>query len=445
MKNTVGVLGPPRARASTSKYYSLALLTLILAFNYVDRFALGVLLQDIKVDLHLSDTQLGLLTGIAFALFYAVMGIPIARWADRGNRVTIIAVTAALWSFAVASCAAAANFVQLMFMRMGVAVGEAGCYPPALSLISDYFERGERPRAVSRYMLGIPLALLIGYAGAGWLDEYFGWRSTFLILGIPGVVLATVAALTLKEPRRERTCPSEAVLAGNGSSQISEPSLKEVFCALWANRAFRNIFLCFSVWGFFGYGVMQWMPAFFLRSYGLATGVLGTWLAVVNGLGGLLGTWLGGELASRYAANNERLQLLAIAFVYVVLAVVGAAVYLVPTSHLAFAMLAVSAVAGAATNGPLFAATQTLVPPRMRAMSIALMYFFCNLVGMGLGPLAVGAMSDAMRPWLGQEALRYSLLAFSPGYLWCAWHLWRASHTLSQDVAVSRGQTPLSI
>lgn len=172
----------------------LGLLTVILAFNYVDRFALGVLLQDIKVDLVLSDTQLGLLTGIAFAVFYSVMGIPIARWADRGNRVTIISLTTGLWSVAVAICAAAANFTQLLFMRMGVAIGEAGCYPPALSLISDYFDRSERPRAVAYYMLGPPLALVMGYFSAGWLNEYYGWRTTFLLLGVPGVVLAVLAA-----------------------------------------------------------------------------------------------------------------------------------------------------------------------------------------------------------------------------------------------------------
>jgi predicted MFS family arabinose efflux permease len=412
------------------KNYLLAVLTAVLAFNYVDRFALGVLLQDIKGDLHLTDTQLGLLTGIAFAVFYALMGIPIARWADRGNRVTIIASTAALWSIAVASCAAAATFAQLIIMRMAVAVGEAGCYPPALSLLSDYFSRAERPRAVSRYMLGIPIALLIGYAASGWLDEYFGWRLTFLILAAPGLALAIVVALTLREPRRHEGGSADDPPVHKREGQPSEPSLGEVFQRLWSNRPFRNIFLCFSVWGFFGYGIMQWMPAFFLRSHSLATGELGSWLALVNGVGGLLGTWLGGEMASRFAANDERLQLVAIVLVYVVLALVNAAVYVMPNFRAAMAMLAVSAVAGSATNGPLFAATQTLVPPNMRAMSIALMYFFCNLIGMGLGPLAVGALSDAMRPRLGEESLRYSLLVFSPGYFWCAWHLWRASRSL---------------
>jgi MFS transporter, Spinster family, sphingosine-1-phosphate transporter len=416
------------------KNYLLALLTVILAFNYVDRLALGVLLQDIKIDLDLTDTQLGFLTGIAFALFYATMGIPIARWADRGNRVTIISLTAALWSVAVALCGAAANFVQLMLIRVGVAVGEAGCYPPALSLISDHFTRAERPRAVARYMLGVPLALVIGYFVAGWLNEFYGWRVTFLIIGLPGVVLAALAAFTLKEPRRLKNKTGET----SPRAAAPEPSLKEVLVTLWGNVAFRNLLFCFSVWGFFGYGIMQWQPAFFVRSHHLATGELGTWLAMVGGVGGLLGTWLGGELASRYAANNERLQLLAIAAVYVSTVVVTAGAYLASHYYTAFVLLAITTITGAATNGPLFAATQTLVPPRMRAMSIAILYFFCNLVGMGLGPLAVGALSDALRPWLGEESLRYALLAMCPGYFWCAWHLWKASKTVARDLAAAQ-------
>lgn len=421
-------------RSLAYKHYLLGVLTIILAFNYVDRMALGVLLQDIKVDLQLTDTQLGFLTGIAFALFYATMGIPIARWADRGNRVTIISLTTGLWSIAVALCGMAGSFMQLMWTRMAVAVGEAGCYPPALSLISDHFDRRERPRAISWYMLGVPMALVIGYFSAGWLNEFYGWRAAFLLVGLPGLALAVLATLTIKEPRRrvQATQPQMHIATEPSTPQ---PSIKEVLVTLWANAAFRNLLLTFSVWGFFGYGILQWQPAFFLRSHHLTSGELGTWLALVSGVGGLIGTWLGGELASRYAANNERLQLLAIASVYVSLSLLSAAVYLAPNHYWAFAILTVSTVIGAASNGPLFAATQTLVPPHMRAMSIALMYFFCNLIGLGLGPLAVGVLSDALRPIVGEESLRYALLAMCPGYFWCAWHLWQASKTVTNDLA----------
>lgn len=399
--------------------YLLVLLTVILAFNYVDRFAMGLLVEDIKRDLALSDTQLGLLTGLAFALFYSVMGLPIARWADRGDRVTILSLTTALWSAAVALCGIAANFGQLLAIRIGVAVGEAGCYSPALSLLSDHYDRSERPRAVARFMLGIPLAMIIGYFVAGWINELYGWRVTFVVIGLPGLILAALAYWTLTEPRRGLDRAEVA------NSVPTEP-LRSVCRTLYANIAYRHLLLCFSIWGFFGYGIMQWQPAFFIRSYGIDTGALGTWLVIVAGFGGLAGTWAGGELAARYAANNERRQLLTVAVVYALLAISGAAVYLAPTIEWAFAALAITSIGGAGASGPLFAASQTLVPPHMRATSIAVMYFFCNLIGLGLGPLAVGALSDALQPALGRESLRYALLAFAPGYLWCAWHLWRA-------------------
>lgn len=420
-------------KPSFYKHYLLVVLLVILASNYVDRFALGFLLQSIKVDLVLSDTQLGFLTGIAFALFYAFMGIPIARWADRGNRVTIISLTTALWGIAVALSGAAVNFTQLLLIRIGIAVGEAGCQPPALSLISDYFSRDERPRAVARYMLGLPLALMTASFGAGWLNELFGWRTTFIILGVPGLVLAAIAWLTLKEPR---VSAQEQTSQKKNPTSSQEPSLRVVFVTLWANPAFRHLLLCFSLTSFFAYGILQWQPAFFVRSYKVGTGELGTWFALIYGVGGLLGTYIGGELTTRYAAKNERLQLAGIAVLYAALAVVKATVYLVPDYYLAFAALAISSIGGAAGNGPIFAATQTLVPPQMRAMSIALILFFSNLIGMGLGPLAAGVLSDWFYPVFGDESLRYALLVLCPGYFAAAWFAWKASQT-ARDAATA--------
>jgi MFS transporter, Spinster family, sphingosine-1-phosphate transporter len=420
--------------ALVRKNYLLVLLTIIVACNYVDRLALGIMLEDIKADLALTDTQLGFLTGMAFALFYAVMGIPIARWADRGNRVTIIGITTALWSAAVALCGVAGNFVQLMLIRVGVAVGEAGCHPPALSLLSDYFNRAERPRAVSLYLLGWPVALIVGNAAAGWLNEWYGWRTTFVILGLPGVIIAALAGLTLKEPRKLQAMVADSRNTPS-TGPVSQPSLKQVFVTLWSTSAFRHVLVCQSLVAFFAYGLLQWQPAFFVRSHGLDTGELGTWMAFVYGVGGLLGTWLGGEVASRYASNNERLQLRGIAVLLTISAGLMMGVYLAPNHHLAFALLGVNAIVGSATNGPLFATTQTLVPARMRAISAAITLFFANLIGMGFGPVAVGTLSDGLRPWLGEESLRYALVVFGPGYVWCAWHAWRAGHTASEVAA----------
>jgi MFS transporter, Spinster family, sphingosine-1-phosphate transporter len=425
------------------KNYLLIVLLVIAALNFVDRMALGLLLQDIKLDFDLSDTQLGFLSGIAFALFYSAMGIPIARWADRGDRVAIIAITTALWSAAVALCGVAGNFAQLLLIRVGVAVGEAGCIPPAHSLIAHYFARAERPRAVAIYMLGWPLALAMGYFLAGWVNERYGWRVTFMVLGLPGLGLAALAWLTLREPRRGKRAayPSSRFATVSISSHSNavalaseHPSLKEVCLTLWSNRTFRHLLLCFAVAYFFGYGIGQWQPAFFIRSYGIQTAELGAWFAVIWGGGGLLGTYLGGELASRRAANNERLQLKAMAAVYCGFGVVSACIYLSPNQYVAFALMGLAAVGITTVGGPLFATIQTLVPDRMRAMSIALVYLFANLIGMGLGPLATGMLSDAIRPWAGDDSLRYALLVLSPGYLWCGWHLWRGSKTVSSDL-----------
>jgi MFS family permease len=433
------------------KNYLLTLLLVILAFNYVDRLALGLVLQNIKTDLDLSDTQLGFLSGLAFAVFYSLMGIPIARWADRGNRVRIIWITAALWSVMVALCGMAGNFAQLLLIRVGVAVGEAGCIPPAYSLIADYFNRAERPRAVSIYLLGGPLSFVIGYFLAGWLNEMYGWRLTFIFLGLPGLALSLLAWGTLREPRNKAPNTRTRIESPSlGEGQISAlpttpASLKVVCLTLWSNVTFRHLLLSFSIASFFASGILQWQPAFFVRSYGLKTGELGTWFAVVYGLGGLLGTFLGGELASRYAAFNERLQLKGMAIVYCCYGGLSPLVYISPNYYVAFALLGLGVVVGTATNGPLFSTIQALVPQRMQAMSIAIIYLFANLIGGGLGPFAAGALSDALRPALGEESLRYSLLALCPGYFWAGWHLWRANKSVTHDVdamEVARGLTP---
>lgn len=416
-------------RRTKKSSYLLGLLLLIFAFNNVDGVALGIVLQDIKVDLSLSDTQLGFLTGLAFALFYAVMGIPLARWADRGNRVTVITVTTGLWSVAVALCGATTSFLQLLLVRIGVAVGEAGCHPTTHSLIADYFSREERPRAVSRYMLGLPLALTMGYFAAGWLAQLFGWRMTFVLLGLPGVVLAALALLTLHEPRLARAPPEPSAPAP------SQPSLKVVAATLWASPTFRHLLFCFSVWYFFGYGLLQWEPTFFARSHGLKSGEIGTWFAVIFGVGSGLGTYLGGELSSRYAAGNERLQLNIAAAGFVVFGIVTVGAFLATDYRVAFVALGLASLGGNMAQAPMLATIQTLVPPPMRAMSLAIIYFFANLIGMGLGPLAAGFLSDSLHPWFGDESLRCALIVLCPGYFWAAWHLRSASRKVHGEVA----------
>lgn len=411
------------------KNYLLAVLTVIAVSSFVERAALGLVLDSIKADLQLSDTQLGMLGGFAFAVFYSVMGIPIARWADSGNRVSIIAVTASMWSVAVTLCAAATTFVQLLLIRVVVAVGEAGCTPPAFSLIADTFTRAERPRASAIFGTAAPLSTVIGFFFAGWLNQLYGWRVTFTLIGLPGIVLATLAWLTLKEPRRMQ---SQLQVA---PAPVIQPTLRQVASKLSMNRTFMYLLLKFSVISFFANGIFLWLPAFVMRTYGATPAETGMWLALIWGGCGVAGAYLGGALASRYAAGNERLQFRVLACAVGAAGTLSALAYVAPTQHVAFALIGISTFGLAATNGPVFAAIQSLVPEHMRAVAIALVYLVANLIGMGLGPLAAGALSDALRPVVGEESLRYALLILSPGYLLGGWLVWRASGTVAQDLA----------
>jgi MFS family permease len=432
-------------------------LTLIFTFNYVDRIALGLVLDDVKESLNLSDAQAGCLSGIAFAFFYSIMGIPIARWADRGNRVTIIGVTTALWSAMVALCGLAGSFLQLLSIRVGVGVGEAGCVPPAQSLIAEYFSRKELPRAFAFYWQGPNLSLIIGYFAAGWINQLYGWRTMFILLGLPGLGVAVLAWLTIMDPRRSisrglgalswpKAPLNAAELQTSEVPSISPPSLRVVLVTLWANATFRHLLYAFSVFYFFMYGIGQWQPAFFVRSFGMQTGPLGAWLTVVYGIPALFGMYLGGEWASRYAHRNERLQLMAMAVINGVFnAAIWALIYLSVNERSAFAWMALACLGGNAIIGPMYALPQTLVPANMRATAIALIFLSSNLIGMGFGPLGVGLVSDAFQPIFGRESLRYALLLFTPGYLWISWHLWAASKTVVGDIAATAKLVDLQV
>lgn len=444
MRDSPDGVGSDGSAGKPGRYrnYLLTVLLLVLTFDKIDYAAIGVLLQSIKGDLSLSDTELGLLTGIAFTLFYSVMGIPIARWADRGNRVRIISIAIGLHCAAVVLCGMVATYAQLLLVRIGVAVGEAGGIPPSNSLIADYFTRAERARATARYLLGYPLSSITGYFLAGWLNQLFGWRATFELIGLPGIVLALLAWFTLREPRVRRIDGGDtaglppAVL---NDSEVRDgaapnPDLIETCVHLWSLRTFRHLLAGYTLVTFFGIGIWLWAPTFFIRSFAMSSGAVGTWFAIVWGLGGLLGTYCGGELASRFAAANEPLQLRGMAFAFGGFGIISAEIFVTSNRFVALALLGLTAIANFAIYGPLFAIVQTLVPQRMRAMAIATIYLFANLFGVGLGSLAVGMLSDSLRAAFGLNSLRYALLILCPGYLWAAVHFWKASATASGDL-----------
>lgn len=407
------------------KHYLLSMLVLIAVISFVDRFIFALALEPIKQDLNLTDTQLGLMSGIGFAAFYALAGIPIARWSDRGNRVTIAALAVGLVGVMVSICGLATNFIQLLLAKAGVAVGEAGSVPTTQSLIAEYFDRTERPRATAIYTMSHPISMIVGYLIGGWLIDVVGWRWTFMLIGLPALAIAILVKLTLKEPRLSRQ---------NQVAPVSQPPFVSVLSVLWKQDTFRHLLISFCLSYFFLMGMAQWLAAFFMRSHSVPATELGASLALSWGLTGILGNYLGGYLASRFAARQERLQMLGLIVVMMVFGLLNAMVYLASSLFIAMVFLAASAFVISLTNGVLFSAMQSLVSDSMRSVSTAIIFLFANLVGMGFGPLVLGMLSDFLYPSYGDESLRYASVIFCPGVIWVAFHYWMASRTIEADI-----------
>ncbi len=388
------------------RYYVLGVLLVVYVFNFIDRQILSILMEPVRLELGLSDTQLGFLSGIAFALFYATLGIPIARIADRTSRTGVISICLALWSAMTAVCGLAQNFWQMLIARIGVAVGEAGGSPPSHSLIADYFQEHERATALGIFALGVPIGVMFGLFIGGWANEFFGWRITFMLVGVPGVLLAIGVWFTVKEPRKGSA-------DGVVPQRDPEIALKDVFSFLWGQRSFRFMAVASAVHAFVGYGIAQWYPVFFIRSHEMSTGEVGTYLAFVIGLFGGLGTFFGGYLADRLGTRDRRW------YMWLPMLATGLAtpfffgIFLSPTYGMAFIYMMLPTMLTSFYLGPVFSMTQGLVPPAMRATAAAVLLFVINIIGLGLGPQFAGILSDLLRPTFGVESLRYALLILS--------------------------------
>ena len=413
---------PPQAAPAAPGYrrYALSVLLAIYILNFLDRQIVSILAEPIKNELGLQDWQLGVLTGLSFALFYTVLGIPIARAAETGNRPRIIAVAAALWSLFTIACGFAQNFAQLVLFRIGVGIGEAGCTPPAHSLITDYTPREKRASALAFYALGTPLGGLLGLALGGLIADAWGWRTAFLFAGFPGLLMALVAWATLREPRRKLNVDMAALRA-------ARPDFKSAMAEIRSKRTFWLIAFAAAIKAFIGYGAAAFLAPFFFRNhaeeltlvasgFGLGlTGFLGVALGLVLGLTGALGTWLGGFLADRYGARDLRAYV-AIPAVSTLLGIPFYIAGLLADSALfALLMFAFPPVLNTLWYGPGYAAVQGLVQPQTRATATAVLLFIINLIGLGLGPLGVGAVSDLLSGPLGlgpAEGIRWSLMIF---------------------------------
>ena len=425
---TPGAASPLSPVPRGAARYALGILLVVYVFNFIDRSILSILLEPIKREFQVSDTYLGFLSGIAFAAFYTVMGIPIARWADRGNRRSIIALAVLVWSAMTALTGLARTFTHLAIARIGVGVGEAGCSPPAHSLLSDYFPPERRATALSIYALGIPLGGGLGFLAGGWLNELFDWRTAFIVVGAPGVVLAAIVRLTLREPPRGAYDPPAA-------RRSETQPVGDVLRFMWGLRSFRHMAVGAALHAFYGYGVNTFIAAFFVRSHAMSTGELGTWLALIAFSGGAAGTYLGGYLADRRGAEDVRWYAWVPALATVAYIPFAIAAYLWPDSHTALALLFPAAILGGMFLGPTFAMTQNLVRPEMRATASAILLFVINIIGLGLGPQGVGIVSDLLQPSFGTESLRYALLIVVLAFAsWSVLHYTLAARTLSADL-----------
>lgn len=398
----------------------LTALVIVYTFNFIDRQILSILLQPIKADLALSDTAMGFLTGFAFAIFYATLGIPIAMLADRWNRRSIISISLGLWSLMTALSGFAQNFLHLALARIGVGIGEAGGSPPAYSLISDYFRAEQRATALAIYSMGLPFGILLGFLIGGWINDLFSWRAAFFVVGLPGLLFAFLLRFTVREPLRQ-------------GATAAAPALGQVIRFIWSQGTLRHVCLGTMLIAFANYGFLTWTPAFLIRSHGLSVSSVGTAMALIVGSCGALGMLLAGWGADRLSRSDWRWMAWLPALAVLSYGPGLIAMLAAGPLWLVYLFMTVPAAMGMLYLGPALALMQTLVAPRMRAVSGAFFLFLVNLIGMGLGPQTVGFLSDHFAPEYGNDSLRPALMIVGLASIWSAVHFWWAARYIEQD------------
>jgi MFS family permease len=411
---------PSRYRA----HLALGMLLLVYAFNFIDRIMFGILVPPIKHEFLLTDTELGLLGGTAFALFYTALGIPIGWLADRLNRVWIVTIALALWSAFTAACGAAHNFAQLFAARLGVGIGEAGGVAPAYALISDYFPPTRRARALAVYSFGIPLGSAAGILFGGLIAARVNWRAAFVIVGAAGLILAPLFRLCVREPVRggldEPSLLATPSAAKAGAAALAAPRLREVAQLLAGKPSFWYLSLGAASASVMGYGVYFWMPSFLVRSYHLSLPQVSVCFSALTFVSGVAGIWLGGALADRFGSTRRAAYAFVPAIAFLLSVPLYAAALLAPAFMGSLPIFVLPMALALAWLAPTASAIQHLVPPGMRALAAALLLFIINLIGLGAGSYAIGALSDHFATARGTESLRYAMLAGSGFYLLAA-------------------------
>lgn len=384
------------------RYFVLTMLTLVYIFNFIDRQLLVILQESIKKELNLSDTQLGVLSGFTFAVFYVSLGLPIARLADKTSRRNIVAASLGLWSLMTAFSGRAQNFIQLLLARIGVGVGEAGGSPPAHAMISDYFPPEKRSTALSIYSSGIYFGIMIGFLTGGYLNQILGWRTAFFALGIPGVLFSILFYFTVKEPVRGST-DTDLQKTDESSSVLS------VFKKLFSTHSFPYLAFATALNVFCIYGLSNWSPSFLSRLHDMKSTDIGLVLGLFFGIGGAFGTFFSGYLTDRFGKNDKRWYLRIPAISVILSSVFALGGLSIQHTVVSVICLGICASLQGMYLGPSIAVAHSLVPASMRAMTSAILFFILNLIGLGLGPMVIGFISDRLAPSFQSESLRWAM------------------------------------
>ena len=386
--------------------FVLGVLVVSYVFSFIDRQLMTILLEPIKDEFGASDTAMGFLSGFAFALFYAVLGLPVARLADRWSRRNVLAISMVIWSAMTAFCGMAATFWQLALLRVGVGVGEAGGTPPSHSLIASYFPHQERSTAMGIYGSGSQIGVLVGMLGGAIIADQMGWRVVFLIFGLPGVLIGMLVFFIVKEPAKP-VVPDDR-------------SMWQDLMSLWRIPAFAILSFATGFTALAGYGMGTWFPSFLIRVHGLSLTEAGLILGVVGTLGALIGAVFGGILCDKLASRDARWQL-RLPAVGAGLSVIFLGLFILwPESQFwqlgdfkvpyAVVFLFLGGIVSSFWIGPTYAAVQTLTAEHLRSQASALLLLLLNLIGLGLGPLVVGALSDLLIADFGHESVRYAMV-----------------------------------
>lgn len=404
---------PTEQRIGVYPYFVVLILGLIYAFNYLDRQIVAILAEPIKADLNLSDTQIGLVSGFAFAVFYTSFGIPVAWMADRVNRVRVVAVACFIWSLFTGLCGLSNSFLHLLFARIGVGIGEAGGAAPSMSIISDYFPPHRRGGAIALWSLGVPLGATVGVALGGWAAAQFGWRTAFFVVAAPGVLLSLLLWLCVREPRRGRfDAPVEAAPAGTPG-----PSILDCVRAFLGDSTLRMLLFAAAAYSFVFNAFAAWAPALLMRAKGAEMADIATWYSLVIGVSMALGMFLSGYLADRFARTTPS----AYAMIPAWALGIGIPFFIVGVTadswYVALIFLTIPMAMNMMFVAPGMAIVQNLAPPGQRSTSAAILLFVINLVGMGMGPLYIGVASDWLAGRYGPaQGLEYAMLSLVPFY-----------------------------